>query len=111
MPLQRMPVHVREIHHPATGDLDLATILRIVGDPLRLQLVRELAAPGAEPTCGQISESMGLPTSTCSYHLRLLREAGLTRTRPAGTERRISLRRDDLEQRFPGLVEVLVGAE
>ena len=73
--------------------------------------MRELAAPGAEPTCGQISEAMGLPTSTCSYHLRLLREAGLTRTRPAGTERRISLRRGDLEQRFPGLVEVLVGAE
>jgi hypothetical protein len=35
----------------------------------------------------------------------------VTRTRPAGTERRISLRRGDLEQRFPGLVEVLVGAE
>ena len=111
MLLQRMPVHVREIHHPAAGDLDLATILRTVGDPLRLQLVRELASTGAEPTCGQISESMGLPTSTCSYHLRLLREAGLTRTRAAGTERRISLRRDDLEQRFPGLVEVLVGVE
>jgi DNA-binding transcriptional ArsR family regulator len=107
--LQRMPATVREIRHPAAGDLDLATILRTLGDPLRLQLVRTLAQPGAEPTCGQISEAMGLPTSTCSYHLRLLREAGVTRTRAAGTERFISLRRDDLEGRFPGLVEVLVG--
>ena len=50
---------------------------------------------------------MGLPVSTCSYHLRLLREAGVTRTRPKGTQRFISLRRDDLEDRFPGLVDVL----
>ena len=40
-------------------------------------------------------------------HLRLLREAGLTRARQRGTEREISLRRDDLEERFPGLVDVL----
>ncbi len=45
--------------------------------------------------------------STCSYHLRLLREAGLTRTRAEGTQRFISLRRDDLEERFPGLLGVL----
>ena len=46
--------------------------------------------------------------STCSYHLRLLREAGVTRTRAEGTQRLISLRRDDLEDRFPGLVDVLI---
>jgi DNA-binding transcriptional ArsR family regulator len=50
---------------------------------------------------------MGLPVSTCSYHLRLLREAGVTRTRAEGTQRFISLRREDLDGRFPGLVEVL----
>ena len=109
--VQRMPTHVREIHHPAAADFDLPTILRTVGDPLRLSVVRALSAPGAEPTCGQISEILGLPTSTCSYHLRLLREAGVTRTRAAGTERFISLRRDDLERRFPGLIDVLVGSE
>ena len=85
--------------------------MRTVGDPLRLEhRARCSPAPG-RATCGQISEAMGLPTSTCSYHLRLLREAGLTRTRAEGTQRLIWLRRDDLEQRFPGLVEVLVGAE
>ena len=48
-----------------------------------------------------------IPASTLSYHLRLLREAGLTRTRAAGTERHVSLRRDDLEQLYPGLLDVL----
>jgi DNA-binding transcriptional ArsR family regulator len=99
---------LREIRHPATSDLDLATILRTVGDPLRLAIVR-LLADDSERTCGQITESMRLPTSTCSYHLRLLREAGVTRSRPAGTERYIKLRREDLERRFPGLVDVLIG--
>jgi DNA-binding transcriptional ArsR family regulator len=106
-----MPELIREIPHPAAAELDLATVMRTVGDPVRLRIVRELAARGeAELTCGQISDLLGLPTSTCSYHLRLLREAGLTRSRPAGTERRVTVRRDDLEERFPGLVDVLVRA-
>jgi DNA-binding transcriptional ArsR family regulator len=101
------PASLREIRHPATSALDLATVLRTTGDPLRLAIVRLLDAEG-ELTCGDISERIGLPTSTCSYHLRLLREAGVTRSRPAGTERRITLRAADLERRFPGLLAVLV---
>jgi DNA-binding transcriptional ArsR family regulator len=101
------PAPIREIRHPATSELDLATVLRTTGDPLRLGIVRLLDAEG-ELTCGEISERIGLPTSTCSYHLRLLREAGVTRSTPAGTERRITLRVADLEGRFPGLLAVLV---
>jgi len=102
-----MPTPVREIHHPAASELDLATILRTVGDSVRLSIVR-LLADDRERTCTQIQEEIGLPTSTCSYHLRLLREAGVTRTRAEGTERHITVRRDDLEEHFPGLVDVLV---
>jgi DNA-binding transcriptional ArsR family regulator len=101
------PPTVREkIAHPAPSALDLATIMRTVGDPLRLDIVRLLADDRPRP-CSEVSAAMGLPVSTCSYHLRLLREAGVTRTRAEGTQRFISLRRDDLEDRFPGLVEVL----
>jgi DNA-binding transcriptional ArsR family regulator len=99
----------REIRHPATSELDLATVLRTTGDPLRLAIVRLLDEEG-ERTCGEISERIGLPTSTCSYHLRLLREAGVTRSTPAGTERRITLRDADLEERFPGLLRVLLAS-
>ena len=101
------PATTREkIAHPAAPALDLATIMRTVGDPLRLDIVRLLADDKPRP-CSEVSDAMGLPVSTCSYHLRLLREAGVTRTRAEGTQRFISLRRDDLEDRFPGLVEVL----
>ncbi len=95
-----------KIAHPPTEVLDLATILRTVGDPVRLEIVR-LLADDRPRLCGEISSALQLPPSTSSYHLRLLREAGVTRTRAEGTLRLISLRRDDLHKRFPGLVDVL----
>ena len=73
---------------------------------MRLEIVRMLADDSPQ-ICNQIQDALEIPASTGSYHLRLLREAGLTRARQRGTEREISLRRDDLEERFPGLVDVL----
>jgi DNA-binding transcriptional ArsR family regulator len=104
---KRPAMSIREIRHPATADLDLATILRAAGDPVRLAVVR-LLADDRERTCTELRVTLDMPASTLSYHLRLLREAGITRSRPAGTERHVSLRRDDLERRYPGLVDVLV---
>jgi DNA-binding transcriptional ArsR family regulator len=107
MPAVPVVARVAEkIPHPATEALDLATIMRTVGDPVRLAVVRELA-DGRERACGDLQARLGIPASTGSYHLRLLRQAGVTRTRADGTTRLISLRRDDLERRFPGLVDVL----
>ena len=72
-------------------------------------IVRLLAEQG-EQNCAALQGKLDMPVSTCSYHLRLLREAGVTRTRAEGTQRFISLRSEDLERRFPGLVEVLTRA-
>jgi DNA-binding transcriptional ArsR family regulator len=95
-----------KIPHPPAEALDLATIMRTLGDQIRLDIVR-LLSDGRERGCNDIQQELGLPASTGSYHLRLLREAGITRTRAEGTQRIISLRHDDLERRFPGLVDVL----
>jgi DNA-binding transcriptional ArsR family regulator len=98
---------IREkILHPDASALDLATIMRTVGDPVRLEIVR-LLADGRERSCGDLAAALDMPASTGSYHLRLLRQAGVTRTRADGTLRLISLRSEDLEARFPGLVDVL----
>ena len=97
---------VREIRHPPLSELDLATILRTVGDPVRLAIVRMLA-DDRERRCTVVGGQLDIPASTLSYHLRLLREAGVTQTRAEGTERHVSLRRDDLEQVYPGLLAVL----
>ncbi|HET7458208.1 MAG TPA: helix-turn-helix domain-containing protein [Gemmatimonadaceae bacterium] len=95
-----------KIPHPPASTLDLATIMRTVGDPIRLEIVR-LLGDDRPRVCNELSSALGIPPSTGSYHLRLLREAGVTRTQAQGTLRLISLRRDDLEDRFPGLVDVL----
>jgi DNA-binding transcriptional ArsR family regulator len=103
---QRTEDRPTAVYHPPTSALDLATIMRTVGDPMRLEIVR-LLADDRPRTCGELQDALGLPASTGSYHLRLLREAGVTRTRTSGRQRIISLRRPDLDERFPGLVEVL----
>lgn len=97
---------LRQIRHPPVSELDLATILRTTGDPVRLAVV-QLLMDDRERTCTELREAMEMPASTMSYHLRLLREAGLTLSRPAGTERLVTLRRADLDESFPGLLGVL----
>ncbi len=101
---------VRKIHHPSTEEIDLATVLRTLGDPGRLEIVRLLARDG-EQNCATLQGQLDMPVSTCSYHLKLLREAGVTRTRASGTERFMSVRRDDLEARFPGLLDSIEAAD
>jgi hypothetical protein len=95
---------VREkIAHPDASALDLATIMHTVGDPLRLDIVRLLADDRPRP-CSEVSSAMGLPVR-CSY-LAPAARGRWTRTR--ARERALHpLRRDDLEERFPGLGEVL----
>lgn len=99
-----------ELDEPRRADLDLTTILAALADPGRLATVRALGRSG-EACCGQISDlsGLGFSKSTLSHHLRVLREAGVTRTRVVGTRRLVSLRRADLDVRFPGLLDVILG--
>ena len=92
---------------PDREDIELADVLYALSDPVRLQIVRELAQR-RETCCGGLGVPM--PKSSVSYHFKVLRQAGLTRTRVEGTQRFISLRRDDLERRFPGLLDAVLRA-
>jgi DNA-binding transcriptional ArsR family regulator len=97
----------QEIPHPARGELDLAAVLHALSDPVRLRIVAGLAE-GDERTCG--SFDVAVSKSTCTHHFRVLREAGLIRQRQQGTARLNSLRQDDLEARFPGLLGTILQA-
>ena len=83
-------------------------MLHALSDPARLEIVRRLAN-GDECTCGTFD--LGLSKATLSHHFRVLREAGVVRTRPEGRKRMLSLRADDLDKRFPGLLEAVLSAE
>jgi DNA-binding transcriptional ArsR family regulator len=99
---------MREPHHPARGELELPAVLHALSDPARLEIVRRLA-DGDEPSCGTFD--LGLSKATLSHHFRVLRECGLVRTRPEGRKRLLSLRSDDLEARFPGLLTAILAAK
>jgi DNA-binding transcriptional ArsR family regulator len=93
----------RELPHPETADLVLTDVLFALSDPTRLAIVRELAAGALQETpCAAVGGTM--PKSTRSHQLKTLREAGVIRNVPRGRQRHVSLRRDDLEERFPGLL-------
>lgn len=88
-------------------ELSLPAVLAALSDPTRLNVVGQLVAAREMP-CGALAVSVA--KSTLSQHLRVLREAGITHTRPDGTQRLLSVRRDDLERAFPGLLDAVVGA-
>lgn len=98
----------RDLPHPARGEIRLEAVLHAVSDPVRLQIVRELAADGDELTCSQF----GLPVtkSTTTHHFRVLRESGVIWQTYRGTAKMNVLRRDDLDDLFPGLLDTLLAA-
>ncbi|GAA1260985.1 helix-turn-helix domain-containing protein [Oryzihumus leptocrescens] len=94
--------------HPEVSDIELTEVLFALSDPSRLAIVQLLAsgASGELMTCQSVGGD--LAKSTRSHHLKTLREAGVIRSTPQGRERLISLRRDDLDARFPGLLDAVL---
>jgi DNA-binding transcriptional ArsR family regulator len=94
-------------NHPPTDTLTLTQVLYALSDPARLLIVEHLAATGEQP-CGALC--LPVAKSTASHHFRVLREAGVIQMKAEGTQYINSLRRDDLESRFPGLLDAVLRA-
>ncbi|MFI7135619.1 ArsR/SmtB family transcription factor [Nonomuraea sp. NPDC050153] len=100
---------MRLLPHPATEDIELTEVLRALSDPVRLEIVVRLALSGVM-NCGEAGDALGVHKSTASHHYRTLRAAGVVMTRQEGRVKYMSLRRDDLESRFPGLLDSVLSA-
>ena len=92
-----------ELPHPAREDLQLTNVLFALSDPERLTIVRQLADGPLEMAQCHLSDP-SMPKSTKSHLMKVLREAGVIRNESLGRGRRLSIRHDDLEARFPGLI-------
>jgi DNA-binding transcriptional ArsR family regulator len=99
---------MREPHHPSRQELELSAVLHALSDPARLDIVRRLAE-GDEPSCGMFE--VALSKATLSHHFRVLRESGVVMVRPEGRKRLLSLRLDDLNARFPGLMDAILATK
>jgi DNA-binding transcriptional ArsR family regulator len=95
---------------PELASVDVLTVLQALSDPVRLGIVRQLAACTGEAglMCGQIE--MRVSKSTGSHHLKTLHRAGITAEREQGVCKYIRLRRPELDERFPGLLESVLAA-
>jgi DNA-binding transcriptional ArsR family regulator len=94
----------RSFNHPAAGDISLDNVLHALSDPMRRHIVQKLMASD-RMSCIQACAT--LPPSTISFHHKILREAGLIRSEKKGIEVINTLRRADLDQRFPGLLDAV----
>ncbi|MGO1068624.1 ArsR/SmtB family transcription factor [Lysobacter sp. CA199] len=98
---------MRPLHHPATDDIELTTVLYALADPVRLSLVRGLSKDQPVSCIGACIDEE-LPRATLSRHFDVLRSAGLVHTVKSGTQNLNTLRCDDLERRFPGLLSAIL---
>jgi DNA-binding transcriptional ArsR family regulator len=99
-----------DLAYPETDEIELVTLLQALADPVRLHLVAVLDAADGEMSCSEIP--LPVTKSTASHHYKVLREAGAIEARVDGTRRYYRVRRDDLDARFPGLLDsVLRGAD
>ncbi|GGX95907.1 ArsR/SmtB family transcription factor [Streptomyces fructofermentans] len=98
----------RVLPHPEPSEIRLEAVLHALSDPLRLQVVRELAADGHELSCSHFD--LPVTKSTTTHHFRVLREAGVIRQIYRGTAKMNVLRGDDLGDLFPGLLDSVLAA-
>ncbi|MBA8877416.1 ArsR/SmtB family transcription factor [Phyllobacterium myrsinacearum] len=98
------------LFHPDAEEISLPAVLTALGDETRLSIIAILARNGERAmTCGEFLQ-LGSKTAL-SYHVAKLREAGVINVRPDGTKRLLTLRRIDLETRFPGfLASIIISA-
>jgi DNA-binding transcriptional ArsR family regulator len=101
-----------DVVEPAVEDLQLPRVLAALAEPNRLATVQYVARSD-EACCSEVIQEAGLAMtkSTFSHHLRILREAGVLTKRIQGTKGYTKLRKDDLDRRFPGLIDAIIDAE
>jgi len=95
--------------HPDADQITLPNVLTALGDATRLAIIGQLSrCEGTGMTCGQFTDLASKTSIT--YHVSKLREAGVVNVTPEGTRRRVTLRRTDLDSRFPGFLDSIIAS-
>ena len=103
---------MRPLLHPSVDDVSVEGILHALSDPIRFRIFADIARAANPQTCsacGAMIEA-GVPKSTLSQHFKVLRESGLIRSERQGVEMLNTSRQDEIDRRFPGLVDAVLEA-
>lgn len=103
------PVSGKALPQPDLCEIGVDQVLRALGEPVRLDIVRALARATRPMSCGAFGLTVSKSTST--HHFKVLRESGIIAQFEEGTARYSGLRSAELEQRFPGLLAAVLAAE
>lgn len=93
----------------ANADIDkltLTQVLKSLSDPTRLEIVSALFKENQECSC-EIFSDLG-KKSNLSQHYRNLRLNGLISIRRSGVHSYLTLRKEELNQKFPHLLRTIV---
>lgn len=96
---------MKEYSHPPLEEVTLPAVMQALSDPCRIAIVRTLLE-GGELACNGVP--LDISKATRSHHFAILRDAGLVATRVEGTRCMSSVRKDEFEDRFPGLLELVL---
>lgn len=106
---KKIPYIYAMSYHPPANELEFATIMATLGDPIRLAILGELSRRENAPL--MCSDFIHLASkSNLTYHLGKMREAGIIRVEPKGTAKLVTIRSNDLNQRFPGFLKLALEA-
>ncbi|MEU9151345.1 ArsR family transcriptional regulator [Streptomyces sp. NPDC048417] len=98
----------RTVEHPELSEVSLQQVLEALVDPVRRLVVTQLVRAGEDLSCGTFEAPVSL--STLTHHFNVLREAGVIRQYYVGTAKMNTLRADEMERRFPGLLTAVLAA-
>ncbi len=96
---------MKVLYHPDRHEIELTSVLYALSDPIRLHIISQIVHEGESP-CNAFQ--VPIAKSTLSHHLRTLRESGVVFTRSHGTQRLLTVRVDDLNERFPGVLDAVL---
>ncbi|AJT41406.1 ArsR/SmtB family transcription factor [Psychromicrobium lacuslunae] len=99
------------LSQPSVQEIDLVSVLAALADPVRLAIMRALYRDEGPIDCSIVAADIKLTPATVSHHWRVLRQAGLTATTKHGRSRKVEVRRADLANRFPGLLEATLAID
>jgi len=101
---------VKTYSHPELRDVELSVVMQAMSDPCRLAIVRQLLqSKGRALACNEVE--LDIAKATRSHHFDVLRAAGIIFTEMDGTKCMTSVRRAELDKRFPGLLKLVSAAK
>lgn len=95
--------------HPPIRSITLPMVMQALSDPCRIAIIRELIIKNRPLACNEVP--LDVSKATRSHHFEVLRSAGLISTEVEGTKCMSSLRKRELDEKYPGLLALVLRAE